>query len=152
VMLLHDGILSYAQTIPVGADHFTGALTVTGMNPAEAERWKRTHSLVAPAGEADPYPAQRAALSGAADNLVEAVYQVLTYEQSEGVAGGIRRLLLCGGGAQLSGLPAYLNHSLGLAVEIAEPREGLQVSDLERFPRQALSYALALSEAEEGSS
>lgn len=148
VLLLHDGNLTYAQTIPMGSDHFTGALASTGLSPAEAERWKRTHSLVAPAGEADPYPQQRAALSAAADNLVEAVYQVLSYDQSEGTASGIRRLLLSGGGAQLSGLPAYLNRSLGLPVELAEPREGLQVSEPDRFPRHALSYALALAEGE----
>lgn len=148
VLLLHDGTLAYAQTIPMGSDHFTGALAATGLSPAEAERWKRTHSLVAPTGEADPYPQQRAALSSAADNLVEAVYQVLSYDQSEGTAAGIRRLLLSGGGAQLSGLPAYLNRSLGLPVEIAEPREGLQVADPSRFPQHALSYALALAEAE----
>lgn len=146
VLLLHDGELSYAQTIPVGSDHFTGALVASGLSPAEAERWKRTHSLIAPSGEADPSPDQRAALAAAAENLVEAVYQVLTYDQSEGQAAGIRRLLLSGGGAQLSGLPSYLNRSLGIPVEVAEPREGLEVPEPDRFSRHALSYALALSE------
>lgn len=149
VLLLNDGQLRYAQTIPLGADHFTGALTTTGLTPPEAERWKRTHSLVAPQGDADPYPEQRAALAAAADNLVEAVYQVITYDQSEGTAGGVRRLLLTGGGSQLSGLNSYLNRSLGLPVEMAEPRQGLQVEEPDQFPRQAMAYAAGLSEAEE---
>ena len=147
VLLLHDGELSYAQTIPMGSDHFTGALTTTGLSASEAEKWKLTHSLVAPAGQADPYPSQRAALFTAADNLVEAVYQVLTYDQSEGAASGIRRLLLTGGGAKLSGLCSYLNRSLSLPVEVAAPRDNLHVADLERFPRHAMAYSLALSEA-----
>lgn len=148
VLLLNDGSLSYAQTIPLGADHFTGALTSTGLTPPEAERWKRTHSLVAPQGDADPYPEQRAALAAAADNLVEAVYQVITYDQSEGTKQGIRRLLLSGGGARLSGLGSYLNRSLGLPVEMAEPRPGLQVTERDGFARQAMAYALGLSESE----
>lgn len=148
VLLLNDGQLRYAQTIPLGADHFTGALTTTGLTPPEAERWKRTHSLVAPGGDVDPHPDQRAALAAAADNLVEAVYQVITYDQSEGTAEGVRRLLLTGGGAQLSGLPSYLNRSLGLPVEIAEPSHGLQVEDPDQFSRYAMAYALGLSEAE----
>lgn len=149
ILLLNDGKLMYAQTIPLGSDHFTGALTTTGLTPPEAERWKRTHSLVAPQGEGDPHPEQRAALAAAADNLVEAVYQVITYDQSEGTAQGVRRLLMLGGGAQLSGLSSYLNRSLGLPVELAEPRQGLQVEEPDQFPRHALAYALGLCEMEE---
>jgi type IV pilus assembly protein PilM len=146
VLLLRDGELHYAQTIPLGSDHFTGALTTTGMSAAEAERWKRTHSLVAPEGAADPHPQQRVALMAAADSLVEAVYQVITYDASEGVAGGVSRLLLCGGGSQLSGLSGYLNRSLALPVELAQPAAGLEVADISRFPQHALAYSLAIGE------
>jgi len=146
VMNISGGQVHYAQTISLGSDHFTGALVDSGFEPDEAERWKKTHSLVAPEGKSDPYPDQRSALRNAADSLAEAVYQVMNYDASEGTASGISRLVLSGGGSMLSGLGGYLSSSLGLPVEIAEPHPMLRGIEQKNFPRLALSLALAMTD------
>jgi type IV pilus assembly protein PilM len=149
VIVVRNGRVSYAQSMPIGADHFTQALAVDGMPLHEAERWKREHSLVAPREGLDPFERERARLRATADRFVESLYQLIAYATSEAGAGGINRLLLCGGGSQLSGLLAHLNMSLGVPVELAEPSPQLLVSDPEQFPRQALAYALAMVPADE---
>lgn len=146
VVSMQEGQVEYAHTIPLGSDHFTGALVQAGFQPDEAERWKKTHSLIAPKGKQDPFPDQRAALRGAADGLIEAVYQVMTYDTSEGAAQGVNRVLLSGGGSNLSGLKGYLGSTLGLPVEIAEPHPMLHGVDLDKFSHQALALALAMSD------
>ena len=149
VMSITDGQVNYAQTIPLGSDHFTGALVGSGFQPDEAERWKKTHSLVAPEGKADPYPDQRNALKGAADSLVESVYQVMTYDASEGTTQGISRLVITGGGSLLSGLGGYLSSSLGLPVELAEPHPLVRGVNGNKFSRYALAMALAMTDEDD---
>lgn len=140
VSIVRGGVTQYAQSLGLGADNFTQALVELGYDQTEAESWKRQHSLIAPE-HSDPYPDERAALQGVADNLVEGLYQLLSYEdQGEHPT----RLVICGGGAQLSGLRAHLRSSLGMPVEIAEPTEGLDVNNPDLFARHALAYALAM--------
>lgn len=141
-ILLHDGVVERVESLPVGADDFTQALIELGHQPKHAEQFKRRHSLIAP-DEHDPYPAERAALIGVAAELVDALYPILDWNPADTTIEP-QRLLLCGGGAKLSGLAGHLNASLGLPVELADPVPGLEVDDLELFPRQALAYGLAM--------
>ena len=61
----------------------------------------------------------------------------------------ISRLILSGGGSQLSGLKGYLGSALGLPVELAEPHPMLHGVDPDQFSRQALALALAMSDDED---
>lgn len=140
VGLVTAGVLRYAHSLPMGADHFTRALVDCGYEELEAERFKRSHSLIAPE-RSDPYPTERAALRACTDAYIEALYQVLSSDVSDQQ---VERLVLSGGGARLSGLMAYLNRELALPVELAEPREGVVVEEAGSFTRTALAYALAM--------
>jgi len=150
LMVIRGGKVAYAQSMNWGADHFTRQLIEqAGMDPATAERWKRTHSLIAPSATSDPYAKARAALRAIADKYVEELYGMIAYARSEGGATSVRRLVVAGGGAQLSGLLLHLKDSLNIPVELVEPAEGLIVEDRDAFPRQALAYALAMTTPED---
>lgn len=148
VMLVRNGKVQYCQSLDVGGDHFTQALVSPAMNAAEAERFKRRHSLVAPRDGADPYAEQRVALRNVADRFMDGIYEIIHYS-SDISSEGVGRLVLSGGGARLSGLPGYLNSQLGVPVELGCPAPVLGTVSPEDFPRHALAYALALTPADQ---
>lgn len=149
MMLIREGRVHVAQSIPFGAEHFTQALVRQGLSPAEAERWKHTHSLVSPDPEKDPDAELRVALQSTVDSFLENLFTLIQHAANESDS-GINRLVLAGGGAKLSGLLGYLNNSLALPVELIRPsRELLLPDDTEDFPRQAFAYALAMTDSAE---
>jgi type IV pilus assembly protein PilM len=136
-------LCEYAQSLTFGGEQLSQAIaTVSEQTVAQAEQWKKRHSLIAPAE--DPFEKQRNAMVQWADNLTEAIYEVLSYQAQRDPA---RRVILCGGASRLDGLLAHINQSLGVPVEQAEPIEGLKVQDEERFSELTQAYALALHPA-----
>lgn len=141
LLLVGGGAVLYAQSVPLGGEQLTEQVAqASGLSLAGAEQFKRRHSLVGPQTD-DPHARPRAGMQAGAENFVDAIYQVLSYD-----TGGepVRRLLLSGASALMDGLPAYFNQLLGLPVDRVRPVAGLRVADQELFPADALAYGLAL--------
>ncbi|MCX7800866.1 MAG: type IV pilus assembly protein PilM [Fimbriimonadales bacterium] len=68
----------------------------------------------------------------ALDELVAEVRRSLDYFRSKG--GEVDRLLLCGGGSHLRGLPDFMGRALGLPCEILDPTKGVQVNARKASP------------------
>lgn len=62
----------------------------------------------------------------ALDELVAEVRRSLDYFRSKG--GEVDRLLLCGGGSHLRGLPDFMARTLGLPCELMDPTKGVHVN------------------------
>lgn len=146
-VIVHRGKVRFASSMPIGGQHFTDALVECGYAPAEAEQFKRRHSLVAPDVD-DPHAAEHAAMQTVANHLSESVYQLLTYEASE-TNEPPARILLSGGGALLHGIEAHFNMMLDMPVQRAEPHPDLEGVDPDLFCRQALAYSLAMTARED---
>lgn len=141
VLLVGEGKVLYCQTIPLGGAHMTEKVSeMSGLSLPEAEQFKRRHSLIGPQSD-DPQARPRSGMQAAAENFVDAIYQVLSYDTG---AEQVQRLLLSGSSALMEGLPAYFNQLLELPVDRVRPRTDLRVADLEMFPADALAYGLAM--------
>ncbi len=146
VITVRAGRVRGARTLDIGSEHLTEALQRSGMPAADAEQFKRSHHLVAPAA-GDPHAQARETLRQAASALVDSLYQLLYMQEG---AAAPKRIVLCGGGARLGGLAAYLNQTLEAEVRLAGPAAGLEIpSAPEAFLRQALACSLALSDPQE---
>jgi len=105
--LIEDGKLLGVRTILSGGRDLTRALKEKfGLSFEEAERTKQGGGL-----EEDEDKAHL--LLSVLDGLVNEVKRTI-HLYTAGRKQAIRSLHLCGGGARLRGLPAYLNHQLGL--------------------------------------
>lgn len=65
-------------------------------------------------------------VAGVVEELVAEVRRSVEYFRGKG--GDVHRLLLCGGGSQIRGLPAFLNRSLGISCEVLDPMRSITVS------------------------
>jgi Tfp pilus assembly PilM family ATPase len=139
-MVIANGVCEFSQSIAFGGEQLTEAIhAASDRTLADAEQFKRRHSLISPME--DPFPGERAAMNEWAHRLAEELYNVLTFQQERDPA---RRIVLLGGGARLDGLVGYINSTLGVPVEYAEPAEHLTGTDASRFLELANAYALAL--------
>lgn len=142
-MVISNKNCEYAQGIHLGGEHLTEMIAQAGgKSLAEAEQFKRRHSLIGP-NQNDPFEKERAAMKKWADRLVEAVYGVLTYQEQHNPA---RRVVLTGGGSKFDGLKGYMTDVLGIPIEYAEPIEELQIEEDKEpeFLNLSTAYALAL--------
>jgi type IV pilus assembly protein PilM len=141
LLLVGGGKVLYSQVVPLGGASLTSKVSeVSGLSMAEAEQFKRTHSLIGPR-ENDLHQRPRLGMQNGAENFVDAIYQVLSYDTK---GEPVKRLLLSGASAQMDGLPAYFNQLLGLPVDRVKPRSNLRVADESLFPADALAYGLAM--------
>lgn len=62
--------------------------------------------------------------------------------------GGVRKIFLCGGGANLKGLTNFLSQEIGLPVEIGNPWVNVLINSLKKdselFPKESLGYTTAI--------
>ncbi|MEW6379043.1 MAG: type IV pilus assembly protein PilM [bacterium] len=86
------------------------------------------------------------------DNLTREIRRSLIYYDNQTSRRGFGRIVLTGGSSRLSGLLGYLSEELGLAVEIANPFQAVQIDprkftqqdELQFFsPQMALALGLA---------
>lgn len=144
VIVIAGGYPQYAQSLSIGGEDFTAELLELGYPDMEAELFKRTNSLVGTQVD-DPHQAEREALLNAANQLVESVYEVMTYANAD-LGLPISRVVLSGGSARLSGLLAHINATLGCPCELVAPRPELHLTDPAAFCRQLPAFSLCLPE------
>jgi type IV pilus assembly protein PilM len=125
-----DGVPRFVRVLGTGGREFTDAISAELGIPAEsAEALKRqladtNDELLGRARHAIERPLMM---------LLDEVRSSLDYYRNQPGATRLERVLITGGGSQLPGLPDRLASLIGLPVEIATPRQNLEIGDI-RFP------------------
>lgn len=121
VGIVHDGSLMYTSTIDFGGKELSAALRKVLGEKTESELTtiKNTQGLVQTTKDNKPFEALVGTISVVKDELLSRVQ----YWHSRDYKTGPRRIeeiILCGGSANLLGLPEYLSESLGIKTTRAD--------------------------------
>lgn len=122
VVITRGADLLFARNLSGGAKLFDDALAQRlGMGAAEAEAVKIDHVDLAPGarhGTAEGEKATRSVL-GAAGQITSLLQSTVMFCKSQVKLSGLKldRVLICGGGAAVQGLPEYLSAGMGVPVE-----------------------------------
>ena len=122
VSILSDGVVRFTSTIDVGSE------TITNTNEKnfsvtydEAEKIKNKNKISKSTADKEFFIATISTLSILQDEINKLYIYWHTYRQEGQQEKKIKRLILCGGGANLKGLEDYLSANLRVKVEIANP-------------------------------
>lgn len=160
VILVRGPDLLFARNLGGGSQLFDEALADRFDVPADrAAVFKHEHGTLDPhaGGDANSEKAARAML-GPAGQLLSLLQSTVLFCQSQVKISGLKldRVLLCGGGAALPGLPEYLARGLEVPVELFDPfvvvdASGLDPEAARLLERHKLESVVALGLATTGS-
>jgi type IV pilus assembly protein PilM len=145
------GSFSFPRSIPIGGSHFNHTLQNSlGLDPKAVEEMKHfldLRSLLSvdvASGNATPEQMLRPGM----DELVREITRSINYYQSQFAEGAyessIDQLLLCGGGARMTGMKEYVAARLRLDVEVADPLDSFFAANLSPEIDLVRDYAPAL--------
>ncbi len=134
VALMKDGRVRVTRDLPVGSAHLTESLVgvvntdhgdVT-IDHLAAETLKRHYGVLGDAAEGQteegvPLFHLSSLMRPVLEQLVTEVSRFFDFYTVQMNEAGISRVLLCGGGAMLRSLPAFLAEGLGVTVELFNP-------------------------------
>jgi type IV pilus assembly protein PilM len=158
ISIVQGGVLMFTSTLTMGGDDFTHAIQKElSLSFEEAEEIKCDKGLLRGASNERVYAALLPPLSTVREEI-ERHYVYWQWHggiasETEEPSGTIDRILLCGGDANLIGLPEYLEGVLGIPVERADVWKNIPMRDGLVAPipaREALSYATAIGLAMRG--
>ncbi|MGQ9779588.1 MAG: type IV pilus assembly protein PilM [Bacillota bacterium] len=129
LVIFRDEVLRFTRIIPIGGNYFTRAIAGRlGVSEEEAEAMKIAHGQVILEPEAGLDNSQDAQLSSVitavAGELVTEIRRSFDYFRLQSRE-DISRVVATGGGIMLRNLVGYLEHELGLRIEIGDPLERL---------------------------
>ena len=152
-ILVHQGgVPRFVRILLMGGEDLTEAVAERmGVPIEEAERIKRDLGVQAvPAQLAEPHPAARS-LDAATSALVDEIRGSLDYYRAQPSAVSVHRLVLSGGGSQLSGLEQRLASAIRMPVSVASPSTRVKATgaasdfaDIDAF--MTVPVGLAMSE------
>jgi len=152
--------LRFTSSIPVSSQSFTEIISkALEINPAEAEKLKIQYGLQTNTKEKGSQVFE--ALIPALSDLIEQIKRYLSYYQTHAShehlppdRKEVVKILLCGGGANLKGLPLFLNTYFKIPVEIGNPWVNILPEPQKEVPElpleKSLSYTTALGLALRG--
>jgi type IV pilus assembly protein PilM len=120
VGIVYHGVLMYTSTIDVSGEQLSAAMRhVLGDRPeSELTTWKNTKGIVATPDNRDVAKALEEIMKGMVDELGVRMHYWHTRKIDRGER-QIQKILLCGGSANLWGLPEYLTDALNIPTERA---------------------------------
>jgi type IV pilus assembly protein PilM len=120
VGIVHKGVLMYTSTIDVAGQHMSASMrAVLGDLPeSELTKIKNTKGIVNTKDNAVVYEALKGAAHTIADELGIRIHYWHTRDIDRGER-QIQKIILCGGSANLFGLPEYLTEELTIPTERA---------------------------------
>lgn len=149
VGIIQNGVLLYTSTIDIGGDSLSRSLRkVMGDDVSESEltKLKNTQGLVRGLDSSEVHDTLIATISVIKDELVTRM-QYWHIRNGNSDSRRISSIILCGGSANLNGLPAYLTETLGVPTVIANVWENSFSLDSYVPPidkRHSLGYATAI--------
>lgn len=132
IVVIKDGKLQFSRQIGTAGNSFTEVIkevTISEgdrLDAVQAEAVKREHGIPQE-GELDKAVDKVSLrqilflLRPVLERLVTEIRRSLEFYKSQFKEEGIRKILLCGGGARLKGLEGYLAHELGTEVKLFNP-------------------------------
>lgn len=142
--------LRFTSSISVSAEKFTEAISKTlNVKKEKAEKLKIKNGLLRKGREGKEI---FEALIPSFTDLIEQIKKYIEYYQShdfyeekKGEGKKIKKVLLCGGGANLKGFAPFLSEQLGISVELADPWINIGKIDKEKnlVPGNPLGYVTA---------
>lgn len=148
----------FTSSMPVSSQIFTDIISkALKINLLEAERLKIKRGLERKKGKREIFEALIPALT----DLLQQIKTCISYSQTHvsfehlpSNSKGITKVLLCGGGANLKGLPKFLSEELKIPVEIGNPWINILPESKKEKPelpfKKSLSYTTALGLALKG--
>lgn len=147
IVLHQGGVPKVVRIVPRGGSDVTAMLADRlGMSVADAEALKLREGMGAPGSNVEML------VRLAVTPLLHQLRGSIEYFVASHAGARVDRILLCGGGAQLRGLPEAIAVDLNLAAELVDPMAGLPVhgkglddGDVQRFrPHSAVPIGLAM--------
>ncbi len=136
VVLVRGADLVFARNLSGGSRLFDRALAERfGIDEARARAYKVSEGTLdtgRPFRDANQEKAARA-LAAPAGQILSLLQSAVVFAKSQVKLSSLKldRVLLCGGGARLSGLPAYLSRGLSVPVELFDPFRVVDLSALD---------------------
>ena len=136
VVLVRGADLVFARNLTGGSGLFDEALIQRlQLSPARAEATKIDHVDLTPGARHATSEGEKAtrAVMAAAGQLTSLLQSAVMFCKSQVKLTGLKvdRVLLCGGGAALRGLPRYLSAGMGVPVELFDPFRVVDTSALD---------------------
>ena len=121
VGIVHKGILMYTSTIDIGGKELSTALRrqLGDKEESELTEIKNTQGLVRGAADAEVYEALVTTMSAIKDEISLRI-QYWDNKRQDDKDRFIQNVILCGGSANLKGLPGYLTETLGIETKRAD--------------------------------
>ncbi len=137
IIVHQGGVPRFVRILLMGGNDITEAVAErmgVPVDQAESVKWQTGMSAV-PGSEGDEHPAARV-IEQTAAQFVEEVRGSLDYYLAQPQAARLSRVVLSGGGAQLSGMNQRLAQALRLPVETGRPFGNMQLGRLGLSPEQ----------------
>ena len=137
-----EGTLCWTRNIPIGGHDITRAIEQSfGLSFGEAEKLKR-EEIIDLGNEGEKISQ---AVTPVLFRLVKDIERSLTFFQAESGGGAtVNRLLLSGGGANLTNLDKFLERELKVKVEKASPLKNIRLPNGFPFPGQENYFTVAV--------
>ena len=136
VVIARGPDLLFARNLSGGGKLFDDAIAQRmGLSADQAEKVKRQMATLRPGASHDTPNHERAsrAILGAAGQLLSLLQSAVLFCKIQVKVTGLKldRVMLCGGGAALDGLPQYLASGMNVPVELFDPFRVVDVSALD---------------------
>ncbi|MDO8240760.1 MAG: type IV pilus assembly protein PilM [Candidatus Moranbacteria bacterium] len=126
--IIADGVVPYfTSSIPFSSESINDAISkALNLSSADAEKVK-VNNGIANAGDGNPI---FSAVSPLIENLVMEINKTMDfYGEMSGRSQGINKIILCGGGSSMKGLPEYLHQRTQKEVLVGNPWVNLKTED-----------------------
>ncbi|MEF8847197.1 MAG: type IV pilus assembly protein PilM [Candidatus Paceibacterota bacterium] len=152
IMVYSGKTLRFTAYIPISSQQFTRIISdQLGVDWGKAEQLKINEGL----GEAGKSEEISEALTPILTDLKEQISNHLEYYETHSFhehlpsgGGKINKIILTGGGSNLSGLPEFLSSQLGISAELGNPWINILGEDLKQIPKmsfeESTKYTVAL--------
>lgn len=136
VVIARGPDLLFARNLSGGSKLFDDAIAQRlSVNAKQAEQLKREYTTLVPGARYATPNHERAsrAAQGAAGQLLSLLQSAAMFAKSQLKISGLKldRVMLCGGGSALEGLPEYLSNGMGVRAELFDPFRVVDTSKLE---------------------
>jgi len=155
IAVVSNGFLEFTTTVPLGGQPIsTAIIEYLKIPPGEVDKIKNERGILGMREHKELYSALVNTVSLLRDEINKHVIYWNTHKDTDGNANSrIEKILLCGGGANLAGLPEYLSGTMRIPTEVVNVwRNAFSFEEVipELTHAESLSYATAIGLALQG--
>ncbi len=149
IFIISDGVVVFTSTLDFSGEMLNQAIVKSfKVNMEEAEKIKRQYGLKRDASNREVFPVLLNSVSILRDEVSKHLLYWQTHKDEKGKTNPlIKKIILCGGGSNLTGLTEYFSVSLKIPTELADVWQNINMVD-KKIPemtfRESLSFAPSL--------